>query len=242
MKKELVVPNFITIMALFCGFYSIIAAEEGNYDFAAYAILAAFFFDGIDGKIARLMNATSDFGIQLDSLSDLVSFGIAPAILLYKWLLMPYGRLGWMAAFLFVACGALRLARFNIQTKRLPSSFFVGLPIPAAAGLIASSLIFVKLLTGDPTNFPISISYVFIIYILAFLMVSNFPYFSFKTFDFRGVKTFNLMVIFVLIIFIVGLYPEILLFLFFTLYVLSGLLLSLLKIKKPKETLEESRV
>jgi CDP-diacylglycerol--serine O-phosphatidyltransferase len=242
MKKELVVPNFITIMALFCGFYSIIATEKGDYDLAAYAILAAFLFDGIDGKIARLMNATSDFGIQLDSLSDLVSFGIAPAILLYKWLLMPYGRLGWMAAFLFVACGALRLARFNIQTKRIPSSFFIGLPIPAAAGLIASSLIFVKHLTGNPANFSISISYVFMIYILAFLMVSNFPYFSFKKIDFHGIKTFNIMVIFVLTIFVVGLYPEMMLFLLFTLYALSGLLLSLLKVKRTKETLEESRV
>lgn len=242
MKKQHVIPNFITIMAMFSGFYSIVATERGNFEFAAYAILVAFLFDGIDGKIARLMNATSDFGIQLDSLSDLVSFGIAPGILLYKWLLMPYGRIGWMAAFLFVACGALRLARFNVQTKKLPSKFFVGLPIPAAAGLIASTLIFVNHILGSAENFTISIGFVFLIYVLAFLMVSNFPYFSFKKFDYHGIKTFNLMVIFVLLIFIIGLYPELFLFLFFILYVLSGLLLSLLKIGKVGETLEERHI
>lgn len=242
MKKEIVVPNFITIMAMFSGFYSIIATEGGNFEFAAYAILVAFLFDGIDGKVARLMKATSDFGIQLDSLSDLVSFGIAPAILLYKWLLMPYGRLGWMAAFLFVACGALRLARFNIQTKRVSSKFFIGLPIPAAAGLIASSLIFVNHVMGDAKNLSISIGYVLLIYFLAFLMVSNIPYFSFKKINFYGIKTFNLMVLFVLLIFVVGLYPEMILFVVFTCYMLSGLLISLLRLKKRSESLGESRI
>jgi len=115
---------------MFAGFYSIVASLNDMYVNAAYAILVSFIFDGLDGKVARLLNATSDFGVQLDSLSDLVAFGVAPAVLVYKWLLIPYGRIGWMAAFLFVACGALRLARFNVQAGKIDSSFFCRSPHP----------------------------------------------------------------------------------------------------------------
>ncbi len=127
------------------------------------------FFDGLDGKLARMLNATSEFGIQLDSLADLVSFGVAPAILVYKWALAPYGRLGWMAAFLFfVACGALRLARFNVQTKVIDPRFFIGLPIPAAAGVVVTSVLFAKEFIGDPNDMTVPIWFTFMIYILAF--------------------------------------------------------------------------
>ncbi len=226
-------------MAMFCGFYSIAATLNGNYVTSSYAILLAFVFDGIDGKVARLLNATSDFGIQMDSLSDLVSFGVAPSILVYHWLLLPYGRIGWMAAFLFVACGALRLARFNIQTKTISSKYFVGLPIPAAAGVIASSVLFVKEVFGNPSDFSIPFTYVFLIYLLAFLMVSSLPYYSFKKVNCISCKDFNILVLFVLLIFVIGMYPEVMLFVLMTSYVLSGLLLPLFK-KKTVETFEEA--
>jgi len=236
-NKNYVVPNLVTILGLFCGFYSIIATINGNYVMAASATLVAFVFDGLDGKLARLLNATSDFGIQLDSLSDLVSFGVAPAVLVYKWALAPYGRLGWMAAFLFVACGALRLARFNVQTKKIDPRFFVGLPIPAAAGVVATSVLFAKEFIGDPNDMTVPIWFTFTIYILAFLMVSNIRYYSCKTCIQQ--KSYNVLVIFVLVIFVLGLYPELFLFLLSTGYALSGLLyLAYVRLKHPKRDVE----
>lgn len=224
----------MTILGLFCGFYSIIATLNGNYVIAASATLVAFVFDGIDGRLARLLNATSEFGVQLDSLADLVSFGVAPAILVYKWALAPYGRLGWMAAFLFVACGALRLARFNVQTKKIDPRFFVGLPIPAAAGVVVTSVLFANEFVGDPGSITVPIWFTFTIYILAFLMVSNIRYFSCK--NCLQHRSYNVLVVFVLIIFVLGLYPELFLFLLSTGYALSGLLyLAYVRLKHPKK-------
>jgi CDP-diacylglycerol--serine O-phosphatidyltransferase len=238
-NKNYVLPNLVTILGLFCGFYSIIASLNGDYVMAASATLAAFIFDGIDGKLARMLNATSDFGIQLDSLSDLISFGVAPAILVYKWALEPYGRLGWMAAFLFVACGALRLARFNVQTKKLDPRFFIGLPIPAAAGVVASSVLFAKKFIGDPASMSVPVWFTFTIYVLAFLMVSNIRYYSGKTL--MQQKSYNVLVMFVLIIFVLGLYPELFLFLLSIGYALSGLLyLAYVRLKHPKREKEVS--
>ncbi|MCX8084680.1 MAG: CDP-diacylglycerol--serine O-phosphatidyltransferase [Calditerrivibrio sp.] len=233
-RRTYVFPNLITIMSMFAGFYSIIASLNDLYVNAAYAILVSFVFDGLDGKVARLLNATSDFGVQLDSLSDLVAFGVAPAVLIYKWLLIPYGRIGWMAAFLFVACGALRLARFNVQAGKVDSTFFVGLPIPAAAGVIASSVLFVKEFFGDPYFFSIPLGFVFLIYALAFLMVSNFPYYSFKKVEWISVKPFNILVSFVLVIFLLGLYPEVMLFIFFVAFAISGIVTKLLRLHNKK--------
>lgn len=155
-NKNAIFPNFVTLLGLFSGFYSIIATLNGNYVMAAYATLIAFVFDGLDGKIARMLNASSEFGIQLDSLADLISFGVAPALLVYKWALEPYGRLGWMAAFLFVACAALRLARFNVQAKRISNKFFVGLPSPAAAGVVVTSVLLPATFSAIPlpSRFP----------------------------------------------------------------------------------------
>jgi len=232
--KNYVLPNLVTILGLFCGFYSIIATINGNFTLAASATLVAFIFDGLDGKLARMLNATSDFGIQLDSLSDLISFGVAPAVLVYKWALAPYGRLGWMAAFLFVACGALRLARFNVQTKKLDPRFFVGLPIPAAAGVVATSVLFANEFIGNPSDITVPVWFTFTIYILAFLMVSNIRYYSCKTVTSQ--KSYNVLVVFVLIIFVLGLYPELFLFLLSTGYALSGLLyMAYVRIKQSKK-------
>ncbi|KAA0258004.1 CDP-diacylglycerol--serine O-phosphatidyltransferase [Deferribacter autotrophicus] len=231
-KREYLLPNFITLLSLFSGFYSIIASINGNFVLAAYAIIFAFVFDGLDGKVARMLHATSEFGIQMDSLSDLVAFGLAPALLIYKWVLTPYGRVGWMASFLFVACGALRLARFNVMTKKIDNRYFIGLPIPAAAGVIASSVLFVKEVFGKPEGISIPLSFVLFIYLLAFLMVSNVKYYSFKKLELHGIKPFSLLVGFALFIFVIGMYPEIFLFVFFIGYTFSGLLLQLLKFLK----------
>jgi CDP-diacylglycerol--serine O-phosphatidyltransferase len=233
MNRNVILPNFVTLLGLFSGFYSIVATLNGNYVIAAYATLIAFIFDGLDGKIARMLNASSEFGIQLDSLADLISFGVAPALLVYKWALEPYGRLGWMAAFLFIACAALRLARFNVQSKRISNKFFIGLPSPAAAGVVVTSVLFAKHFFGDPTAIEVPLWFTFMIYILAFLMVSNVPYNSFKNIEYFQKKPFNSLVAFVLLIFVLGLYPEVFLFLLATSYAASGLITLLLRKKKP---------
>ncbi|MEW6586929.1 MAG: CDP-diacylglycerol--serine O-phosphatidyltransferase, partial [Nitrospirota bacterium] len=143
MRKGIyILPNTLTLCGMFLGFYSILASIKGLYLHASWAILLAGIFDGLDGWVARLTHSTTRFGIELDSLSDLVAFGVAPAVLLYKWALMPFGRVGWAAAFFFVACGALRLARYNVQMGSTESKAFTGMPIPGAAGLLATLVIF----------------------------------------------------------------------------------------------------
>ena len=139
MKKGIyILPNLFTLGNMLCGFYSIISTIEGRFHHAAVAIFIAALADGLDGKIARLTKTCSRFGVEFDSLADLVSFGVAPALLIYIWALRPYQRVGWLAAFLFVICGALRLARFNVQVYTSENKYFTGLPIPAAATTIAS--------------------------------------------------------------------------------------------------------
>ena len=130
-------PNLVTTGGLFAGFYGIVATMKGDYQLAAWFILISAVFDALDGKVARLTGTTSRFGVEYDSLVDLVSFGVAPGLLMYSWALQPFGKFGWLAAFLYVVCGALRLARFNIQVNTVESRRFVGLPVPAAAGMVA---------------------------------------------------------------------------------------------------------
>src|SRR6185437_325860 len=142
MRKIYLVPNFVTTANLFCGFYSIVASIQSDFTIAAWAIVAAGIFDLLDGRIARLAKATSEFGSEYDSMSDLVSFGLAPAILQYQWSLYPFGRLGWMVCFIFMMCGALRLARFNVNIEVVPKGHFQGLPIPMAAGILSTLVIF----------------------------------------------------------------------------------------------------
>ena len=162
-NRNIILPNVITILGLFCGVYSIMLSvgsmniQGDNFVFAAYLLILAAFFDGIDGKVARIVNGTSDFGVQLDSLCDMVSFGVAPAILVYEWLLKGFGRLGIVAAFFFIASGALRLARFNVQSGKISNVYFVGLPIPAAAAFIATSVLFINELNLDLTKTALSI-------------------------------------------------------------------------------------
>ena len=179
-------PSILTTFGMFAGFYSIIASINGDFTLAAISIMVAMLWDALDGRVARLTNTQSDFGAQYDSLADLVSFGVAPALLVYEWSLSDLGRIGWLAAFIFLACAALRLARFNTQVGISDKRYFQGLPSPAAAGVIAS-MIWLKFWKFEYFDFGIvSLSYyigVGITIVCGLLMVSNVRYYSFKELD-----------------------------------------------------------
>jgi len=192
-KGIYILPNLFTSCSLFGGFYAIIAAIQGRYDAAAIAILISLIFDGLDGKIARFTNTTSQFGTEYDSLSDLVAFGVAPGLLAFEWSLKSFGRFGWLAVFLYVICGALRLARFNI---------------------------FINSLDGFTENKHIII--ISAIYSLSFLMVSTIDYLSFKELELFKKKPFNVLVATILLFIVVAYKPAFMLFLFSTMYVISG--------------------
>lgn len=212
-------PCMFTLASLFCGFYSILAAARGEFPVAASAIILAGVFDGLDGRIARMTNTTSLFGKELDSLCDIVSFGVAPAVLAYYWALLPYGRYGWLAAFLYVATTSLRLARFNSQ--KTSGRYFTGLPCPAAAGTISASVLFCSFLgfSGEVSH----VSLLLLVYLLSYLMVSNHRYASFKQPPEAGrARTFQLLVGVVLLFVMIAAEPQIMLFALAMLYVPSG--------------------
>lgn len=190
--------------------------------FSAWAILIAVIFDGLDGWVARLTNSTTKFGIQLDSLSDLVAFGVAPAVLIYSWGLQPYGRLGWGAAFLFVICGALRLARYNVQMGTEESKAFVGLPIPAAGIVVASLVLFYNEVIGSLAGRNYII--LFLPFLLAALMVSTLRFHGMKEFDFKTRKPFWLLVVIVVAFVLIFMNPEIVIFIFSIIYVSWGII------------------
>lgn len=221
MKKGIyVLPNLFTTANLFCGFYAAIAAMKGLYEVAAIATLIAVVLDGLDGRIARMTHTTSRFGGEYDSLCDLVAFGVAPALLVYSWSLSSYGKWGWLAAFLFAVCGALRLARFNVQIGVIDSRFFNGLPIPGGAAVVASGILLYHLIEGEGrfAHMAILIGVV----ALALLMVSSIKYYSFKDLNFFSRKPFMSFVLIVLILVIVVAEPQIMLFTFAFGYSLSG--------------------
>lgn len=215
-----ILPNLLTSGCLVGGFYAIVAAFNGDYIIAAIAIMIAFFFDGIDGRVARLTKTTSRFGMEYDSLADLVAFGVAPGILVFSWALQPFGRFGWLAAFLYVACGALRLARFNVQADTMESRFFRGLPIPMAASMIAASVFLLHHLGEEGETKHLSL--LILIYVLAFLMVSNIRYPSFKDLALLKRKPFSSLVAMILTIVVVVAEPAIMLFVFSFIYLLIG--------------------
>jgi CDP-diacylglycerol--serine O-phosphatidyltransferase len=225
-KKIYIVPNFITTVNMFCGFYSIIASIQGDFVIASWAIMAATVFDMLDGRIARLAKATSQFGVEYDSLSDLISFGVAPAVLLHQWALQPFGRLGWLAAFLFLVCGALRLARFNVNTESLPKGYFQGLPIPIAAGVIATLIIFLQ--NFDFDAFPHWIV-LLLTFALSSLMVSTIPFPSFKELNWRSRATFGYLMVGVLTMILIAAKPEWALFLLVSVYLILSLLWNLVR-------------
>jgi CDP-diacylglycerol--serine O-phosphatidyltransferase len=221
MRKGIyILPNLLTTGNLLCGFWAIISVFQERFYFAAVAILLAAVFDVFDGKVAKLSGATSKFGMQYDSLADLVSFGMAPALLAFSWALRPYGKFGWLAAFLFVACGAIRLARFNVLASSGETKYFKGLPIPVAAAMIAFTILlyFQLIETGWVKDIVILV----MIYILAFLMVSNIRYFSFKELDLAKRKPFSIFIFVVLSLIVIVMEPVVVLFAFVLFYVFSG--------------------
>ncbi|HET7293996.1 MAG TPA: CDP-diacylglycerol--serine O-phosphatidyltransferase [Vicinamibacteria bacterium] len=182
-----ILPSLFTVGNLFLGFWSMIKAIHGEFEPASHLLFWAIVLDMLDGRIARLTGTTSEFGGELDSLADVISFGVAPALLAYQWAFPPIPRAGWLAAFLFVAAGALRLARFNVQRHASDGRFFVGLPIPAAAGQVAA---LVAVLPGPLDERPAAFGALAVVVILAFLMVSTFRYRSFKGVDLRARRSY----------------------------------------------------
>lgn len=219
-KTICLLPSILTTASLFSGFYSIISSTNGHFLHAAVAIIIAGIFDGLDGRVARLTGTTSNFGKEYDSLCDLISFGMAPAVLAYEWVLRPYGRYGWLAAFLYVATTALRLARFNTQDAKDAKKTFTGLPCPAAGGTIATALLFCKFfqLTGKNVEIPMVVA----VYALSYLMVSSIPYQSFKQAETQAKKAFQVLVAIVLLIMVLATEPQVTLFFLALSYVLSG--------------------
>ena len=215
-------PNLCTSASLFCGFYSVIKSLSGDFERAAWAILIAGIFDLLDGRLARLAKAESQFGIEYDSLSDLSSFGLAPAILIYTWGLQNMGKVGWLAAFLYFACGALRLARFNVQHDNVEHDHFQGLPIPIAAYVLATYVIFFHY----SHRFPPQGSYLIAIMtgMLGLLMVTTIKYRSMKVMDLGRRNSFFMLVLAVISMFVVAIKPEIMMFVIAVGYVLSGII------------------
>jgi CDP-diacylglycerol--serine O-phosphatidyltransferase len=223
-----VLPNLLTTGNMFCGFFSIIYAMRGEFTIAAYAIVAAAVFDMLDGRVARLTQTQSSFGAEYDSLSDVISFGMAPAFLLYLWALQPFGRLGWLASFSIVACAALRLARFNVQASE-EKNYFQGLPTPMAAGIVSSSVLCFNDLEIDAYK---SMWILALAFLLSMTMVSQFRYRSFKDLDFRKKQPFSYLVIGVLIFILIALRPEVMLFALFLSYATLGAVFGIFFYKK----------
>lgn len=217
-------PNLLTTGALFAGFYAIVASMNAHFEAACIAIFVAMLFDGLDGRVARLTNTQSAFGVQYDSLSDMVSFGVAPALVTFSWALSAMGKFGWAAAFIYVAGAALRLARFNAQASTGDNSYFRGLASPAAAALLAS---FVWSATeaqiqGNDLPFVVKLLAALLTAAAGLLMVSNFRYISFKKFDLKRRVPFVLILASVLLIGLVTVDPPRMLLLIAILYALSG--------------------
>lgn len=217
-------PNLFTTAALFAGFYAIIAAMRGDFENAAVAIFFAMVLDGLDGRIARLTNTSSKFGAEFDSLADMVSFGVAPALVVFSWALGDLGKFGWSAAFIYVACAALRLARFNTQIDTADKNYFTGLASPAAAAILASTVWVCHDLGLMGAELPRELAVVvgLLTALVGFLMIANFPYYSFKGIDFRGRVPFVVMIAVVLIFGLVTLDPPSILLAGFLAYALSG--------------------
>lgn len=218
-------PNLFTTAALFSGFYAVLAAMSGKYEHAAIAIFVAMVMDGLDGRVARLTNTQTAFGAEYDSLSDMVAFGLAPSLVMYVWSLNHLGKLGWLAAFVYTAGAALRLARFNTQVGTADKRYFQGLPSPAAAAILASSV----WVAVEYQIEGVDVSYLacFITLISGLLMVSNVRYNSFKEIDFRGKIPFMSVVVMMLALAVVISQPSTVLFILFMGYAISGPVLTL---------------
>ena len=211
-------PNLFTTASLFAAFYSIVASMKGHYEVAAIVIFIGMIWDGLDGRIARLTNTQSDFGAQYDSMSDMVTFGVAPSLLLYSWSLRHLGKIGWLIAFMFTAAVALRLARFN--TVKVDKRYFQGLSCPAAAALVSA---YVWLCQHHKAFSPFIIVVSAILMVVsAILMVSSIRYYSFKEIDFKGKVPFLYLLLMVILFVAIAANPSLVLFIGFVIYALSG--------------------
>lgn len=237
-------PNLITTAALFAGFYGIVAATQGKFEQASVAIFIAMILDALDGRVARMTNTQSEFGAEYDSLADMGSFGLAPALVMYEWSLsslinvsFPMGKLGWLAAFLFVACAALRLARFNTKASNTDKRYFQGLPSPAAAGVVVGFVwaCFDNGIDGD----SVAMIALPIIVFAGLMMVSNVSYYSFKDIDFHNKVPFVAMLVVVMIFVFSAIDPPISLFGCFMAYALSGPVISVLRRFKKRGMTEQ---
>lgn len=225
-------PNLLTTAGLFFGFFAIVSSMNGQFENAAIAIFIAMIFDGLDGRVARMTNTQSEFGAEYDSMADMVSFGIAPGLVAYNWALADFDKFGWLAAFVFVASAALRLARFNTQVGDADKRYFQGLASPAAAGVIAS-------LVWVGTSYQIvGMDYGYIIGVITIftglLMVSNFRYSSFKDVDWKGRVNFVVVLLIVLAFIIVASSPENILLIIFVFYAFSGPFTTIRGVRKLK--------
>jgi CDP-diacylglycerol---serine O-phosphatidyltransferase len=232
-KGIFLLPNLLTTGALFAGFFAVISGMNNEFQNACIAILAAMFLDGLDGRLARLTNTQSAFGAEYDSLSDMLAFGVAPALICFSWALSDLGTLGWTAAFFYVACAALRLARFNVQLGTVSKRFFVGLSSPAAGGLVVS-MVWVCVRYDVVVTTPISVLTAILTMIAGLLMVLNVHYFSFKDMDFKNRVPFFVILMVILLFVIVSWDPPVVLFVIAILYALSGPVLTFYQYRKKK--------
>ncbi len=222
-RKIYLLPNLLTTAGLLSGFYAIVAAMKSNFEVAAIAIFVAMLMDGLDGRVARLTGTESSFGAQYDSLSDMMCFGVTPALVVYSWGLRYLGKFGWLAAFFYVAATALRLARFNIQAGYADKKYFTGLPCPTAAAVIAGMV-----WVGTDFAIPgrrISEIVAIVTIIVATLMVSNVRYYSFKELDFKEHVPFVAILVALLVYLLIAWDPPKILFGIFFLYMLSGIVM-----------------
>lgn len=226
-KGIYLLPNLLTTGAMFGGFYAVVAAMQGKFEAAAVAVFVAMILDGLDGRVARMTNTQSEFGAQYDSMADLISFGVAPGLVMYQWALVhlqeagvAWGKAGWLSAFVYVACAALRLARFNVQIGKVDKRFFVGLPSPASAALMVGMVwVFHDM---DVTGSNVQIPALLLTLAAGLLMVSNVSFYSFKDFDLRNRVPFVAVLVVLLVFALTTIDPPKVLFGVFLTYALSG--------------------
>tara|TARA_R110002167_G_scaffold100989_1_gene263414 strand:- start:538 stop:1317 length:780 start_codon:yes stop_codon:yes gene_type:complete len=222
-------PNLFTTASLFSGFYAIVAAMNGNFDNAAIAIFISMILDGLDGRVARMTNTQSAFGAEYDSLVDMVAFGVAPALVAFTMNLQTLGNIGWIATFIYVAGAALRLARFNTQIDVVDKKYFIGLPSPSAAAIVAG---FVWATHSYEQSMPLTLLTMVVVAFSGVLMVSNVKYYSFKELDMKRSVPFTALLIMVLVFAVIALEPSLVLFGAFMIYVLSGPINALIALKR----------
>ena len=251
MRKGIyILPNLITLLSMFAGFYSIVASLNSNYEQAAWAIMVASVFDVLDGWVARITHTATRFGIEIDSLADVISFGVAPGILVYTWTLSSFGSYGWLGSFFLVACAALRLARFNVQMGSAEKKHFTGLPTPASALVIATTVVAYEEIIGILEHLKLvwladavgkDYWVLALTFLLAGLMVSNITYHSLKEANLKERRPFGILVGIVAFLAVVAYHPALVLFVVSISYVASGIGEALYRLfirKKPTAVVE----